>query len=94
LSDSETVERVVQANELLSVLKSIRHQDWQYIVTVDESWFYFIIDWETQWFPEEDEPATRMQKTIDHRKMMVTIVWNLFGFHVVDILPQGETFSA
>jgi hypothetical protein len=26
--------------------------------------------------------------------MMITIAWNLLGFHVVDFLPRAQTFSA
>jgi hypothetical protein len=28
------------------------------------------------------------------RKMIVTIIWNLQGFHLVDALPKGQKFNA
>jgi transposase len=31
---------------------------------------------------------------IGDRKMMVTIVWNSQGFHLVDALPKGQKFNA
>jgi hypothetical protein len=31
---------------------------------------------------------------IGDRKMMVTIVWNPHGFHLIDALPKGQTFNA
>jgi hypothetical protein len=51
---------VQRATELLEHLQLIIHQGWQYIVTFDESYFY----WEQQWLPEEDEPGTRTRLVI------------------------------
>jgi hypothetical protein len=31
---------------------------------------------------------------IGDRKMIVTIVWNPYGFHLVDALPKGQKFNA
>jgi histone-lysine N-methyltransferase SETMAR len=31
---------------------------------------------------------------IGERKMMVTIVWNPQGFHLVDVFPKGQKFKA
>jgi hypothetical protein len=31
---------------------------------------------------------------IGDRQMMVTIVWNPQGFHLVDALPKGQKFNA
>jgi hypothetical protein len=31
---------------------------------------------------------------IGDRKMMITIVWNPQGFHLVDALPKGQKFNA
>jgi transposase len=94
LTESEKVTRVQRTTELLGLLQSIKHQGWQYIVTLDESWFYWEIDWEQQWLPEDDEPGTRTRRGIDRKKTMLTIVWNTRGFHVIDAMPRGETFSA
>jgi hypothetical protein len=42
----EKVTRFQRAQEFLAVLQSVQHQGWQYIVTLDESWFYWNIDLE------------------------------------------------
>jgi hypothetical protein len=31
---------------------------------------------------------------IEDRKMMVTIVWNLQGFYLVEAFPKGQKFNA
>jgi hypothetical protein len=48
LTDVENLTRFRRAQELLAVLQSVQHQGWQCIVTLDESWFYWDIDWEQQ----------------------------------------------
>jgi hypothetical protein len=94
LTEFEKINQVQSARELLELLQSVIHQRWQYIITTDESWFYWEIDWEQQWLPEDDEPRTRTRRGIDHNRTMLTIVWNPNGFHLIDAMPQGEKYSA
>jgi hypothetical protein len=42
----------------------------------------------------EDETPQRERKTVSSSKMMLTIVWNLHGFHMIDVLPKGSKFNA
>jgi hypothetical protein len=39
-TESEKINRGQRATKLLELLESIRHDVWQYIVTLDDSWFY------------------------------------------------------
>jgi hypothetical protein len=39
-TESEKMNRVQRATQLLELLESIRHEVWRYIVTLDEPWFY------------------------------------------------------
>jgi hypothetical protein len=39
-AESQRMNRVQRATKLLELLESIRHKVWQYIVTLDGSWFY------------------------------------------------------
>jgi hypothetical protein len=39
-------QRVGLSNQLLREFRSIKHQDWQFILTLDESWFSFATDHE------------------------------------------------
>jgi hypothetical protein len=41
LSEAHKAARVTTSRSLLALLQSIRHKGWQYIVTLDEVWFYF-----------------------------------------------------
>jgi hypothetical protein len=44
LSLAQNAARVESAIELKKVLYSAKHYDWGYILTGDESWFYFTIN--------------------------------------------------
>jgi histone-lysine N-methyltransferase SETMAR len=78
----------------LRQLRSIEHQGWQFIITLDKSWFYLSTDHEQIWLRGEDKPPERPRHTIQDPKMTVTIVWNPLGFHLLDALPKGNTFDA
>jgi hypothetical protein len=81
-------------NRVLEHLQSIRHQGWRYIVIPKKSWFYWEIDWEQQWLPEDDKLGTKIERGIDHNKTMLTTVWNQNGFHLIDAIPKLEKYSA
>jgi hypothetical protein len=40
------------------------------------------------------QPPERVKYMTGDRKMMVTIVWNPQGFHLVNALPKGQKFNA
>jgi hypothetical protein len=80
--------------ELSRHLRSIEHQGWQYIITLDESWVYLSTDHEQTWLPVEEQPPERPRHTIQDPTLMVTIDWNPLRFHVLDALPKGNTFNA
>jgi hypothetical protein len=63
-------------------------------VTLDESWFYWDIDWEQQWLPADDESGTRRRRGIDREKTTLTVIWNMQRFYLIDGMPRGEKFSA
>jgi hypothetical protein len=42
-----------------------------------------------------DENATEVEnRTVASEKSMLTVLWNLHGFHVVTMLPPGTSFIA
>jgi histone-lysine N-methyltransferase SETMAR len=63
-------------------------------MTLDESWFYLSISNEIVWLQADQEPPESVKHMIGDRKMMVTIVWNPQGLHLIDGLPKGQRFSA
>jgi hypothetical protein len=73
LNDAKLAARVQMSNEFLIILRSVEHQDWQYFVTFDESYFYLSSDHETVCLPDGEQPFEMETHIIQVRKMMVTI---------------------
>jgi histone-lysine N-methyltransferase SETMAR len=63
-------------------------------MTLDESWFYLSTCHDIVWLQADQEPSERVKHMIGDRKLMVTIVWNPQGFHLIDRLPKGQRFNA
>jgi hypothetical protein len=94
LTDTQQAQRITLSNQLLLEICSIKHQGWHFIITVDESWFYFSMDHEQIWLRPDQEPPERAKHTIQDKKIRVTIAWNALGFHLVEALPKGRRFNA
>jgi histone-lysine N-methyltransferase SETMAR len=94
LSDTQKATRVETAIDLKKVLMSAKHRGWRYILTGDESWFYFNIDHDRIWIPETEPPPTRVRQTVSSLKRMLTIFWSPLGFPLVQLLPKGHHFDA
>jgi hypothetical protein len=86
--------RITLSRKLLTALNSIKEQGWQYLLILDESWFYLSTDYNSIWLQDGELPPERERKMINSKKLMVTIVWNPLGFHLIDVLPKGQTFNA
>jgi hypothetical protein len=81
LTPTQKMERATLSTELLRQLRSIEHHGWQFIITLDESWFCPSPNYEQIWLRVEEQPPERPRHTVQDPKMMVTIAWNQLGFH-------------
>jgi hypothetical protein len=79
LPDAEKATRVQIAIELKKVLLSAKHRGWRYILTGNESWFYFNINHDKIWIQETDLLPTRVRQTISSPKRMPTTFWSHSG---------------
>jgi hypothetical protein len=57
----------------LRQLGSIEHHRWQFIITLDEPWFYLSSDQEQIWLRVKKQPPERPRDTIQNPKIMVAI---------------------
>jgi hypothetical protein len=64
------------------------------MVTLDESWLYFMTYHERIWLPEGTEAPQRERIIVQSRKTMLTIVCNHAGFYRIVALPKGMKFNA
>jgi histone-lysine N-methyltransferase SETMAR len=62
-------------------------------VPLDEYWFSFREDFERQWLPGDEPPADRVQSMVSSPRVMLTVVWNTEGFHIINVIPKGAMFG-
>jgi hypothetical protein len=78
----------------LHKLRSIKHQGWQLIITLDQLGFAVAIYYERIWLRPDQEPHERPRRTIQDKAIVVTIAWKLLGLHMLDALPTFSAFDA
>jgi histone-lysine N-methyltransferase SETMAR len=76
------------------MLKVQQVRCWHNIVTLDESWFYLSTDHELIWFPADGKVPEMERHTVHSEKLMLMIVWNSSGFHLINVLSKGFKFNA
>jgi hypothetical protein len=93
LTEEQKQIRVQMATELLRVLSAQSTRQWHDIVTLDESWIYLFSEHDLMWTAPGEIVADRERHTIQSPKLMLTVVWNQIGFHVLKALPKGRKFN-
>jgi hypothetical protein len=93
LSISHKATRIGMAIELKNVIESVKYRVWRYLLTGDESWFYFSIDHDNIWLQDGVPIPTRPKKTISSPKRMLTVFWSPLGFPVIQSLPKRVRFT-
>jgi histone-lysine N-methyltransferase SETMAR len=76
------------------MLERQEQRSWHDIVTLDELWFYFNTEHELIWLHPDEKIPERERRMIQSEKVMLTIVWNPSGFHLINILPKEFKFNA
>jgi hypothetical protein len=94
LSEAQKQTRVATSKRLLDRLGSVQHQGWQYIVTLDEAWFYFSNQHKQIWLPDQEDPPAIQRQMISSPKTILTVVWNPHGFHLVYLLPKRQKWAS
>jgi hypothetical protein len=92
LSLCQKLYRVSVSQQLFLMLERQEWRSWHNFATLDESWFYLHI--EPIWARPDGETPEREPHIVQSQKVMLTIVWNPGGFHLVNILPNGFKFNA
>jgi hypothetical protein len=73
-------------------LHSIEHEGWTLLVNLNESLLHLSADHEHIWLCPEEQLLEKPRYVIQDPKMMLLIVWNLLGFYLLDMFPQGRAF--
>jgi histone-lysine N-methyltransferase SETMAR len=90
LSATEEAKRVPDARTLLQALRNDQSQNFSYIMTGDESWFYYNYESPTVFARARDEVVPRVSPTIGSKKVMITIFFTANRLMRLVYLPQGQ----
>jgi len=63
-------------------------------ITGDQAWFYLDNPFEEQWTESPSDVSTHVKRTIQSRKVMITVLWGIHGFYLVDPLPDDQTYNS
>jgi transposase len=63
-------------------------------VTLEEWGIYLYCEHDLMWMAPGEIVPDRERQTVQSPTVMLTIVWNPSGFHIVKALPKGGKFSA
>ena len=94
LSEKNKADRVNLSSELFSVLSNAKRNAWHGIVTGDETWLYYGYYHPGKWIVDTEEHPISITRTIDCEKVMLTVIWSVEGFHVIDFLPPKMNFNS
>jgi histone-lysine N-methyltransferase SETMAR len=94
LTEAQRRERVEKSIALLSLLAKAKRSFWQFIITSDESWFFYVTPHSKIWLPCDADMPEVARQLINTPKVMVTIFWNSFGIHVLAELSEKTSFDA
>jgi hypothetical protein len=82
------------AGDLLRILSGQMAHQWRGTVILEDPWIYPYTEHETIWASAGEMASGRERQTIQSAKLMLTVVRNPSGFHVMKSLPKRIKFSA
>jgi hypothetical protein len=65
-----------------------------HIATGDESWFCLEYERAWQWSVSRDEEPQRVDSAIGTAQCMLTAIWGVNGFHLLDLMLSQCRFNA
>ena len=83
-----------QSKALSQILKASKHYSFHNILTGDQKWFFLYYSNNGAWLDFDEKPPQMIDDHISHEKVIVTIVWGVYGFFIVDFLPKDESYNS
>lgn len=94
LNDSMKKNRVTYSQQLLDILLKCQKNDFKFILTGDESWFFYYSPHCCQWVHEDEEVPRMVKGNFLVPKRMITIFWNTNGIALLHVLPQNSHMNS
>jgi hypothetical protein len=86
--------RLERSRELLPILEDTEKASFHNLVTGDGSWFTLEFQHSTKWCMFRDDVPQRPRQRIETAKLMLTVMWGIDGFHVVDLMITPRTSNS
>jgi hypothetical protein len=78
---------------MLNILELLTVHARSWILTGNESWFYFSYAYEGKWVLARDSSMTKPNALINTRKIMVLVIWGIDGHTLGEIIPSNLLHS-
>jgi hypothetical protein len=93
LSAQQRNDQLKQSRELLEVPQNAKRLQWKFIVTEDESRFFYVNEYQKLWLAPDPETPEVARRRINTPEVMVLLFWNISGLHVSNFLAS-KSFDA
>jgi hypothetical protein len=93
LSARQRNDGLKQTQELLEVLQNAKRLRWRFVLTGDESWFFYVNEHQKLWLAPDLDPPEVARRRIKIPNVIVISFGNILGLHVSTFLA-GESFDA
>jgi histone-lysine N-methyltransferase SETMAR len=94
LTEQLRAERMKKCHHLLPLLERMEKSNFHHIVTGDESWFTLELQQSAKWSTSGEDVPQRVRQQIRTRKFMLTVIWGVDRFHVVDLMTSQRSFDS
>jgi hypothetical protein len=94
LDSTQKQNRVTFSRALLEVLRREQQNNFDHVITGDESWFFIDYPNESVWAGSRDEVPIRIKQTIDTEMCLISVLWSANGIHSLIDIPKGESFNS
>ena len=93
LSECQKEERMKTAHELLGHFEGASHRKLIDTLTGDQSWVHYEREKPGSCVLSRENSLVEVSR-ICSRKIMLTVIFSAWGFHVIDFLPHGSSFNS
>ena len=94
LNDAGKKTRVAQSLRLIATLKTAQRSNFRFLLTGDESWFFYYYPPTGRWVPRSQDPDEEQSEDHFASKVMITVFWGINGVAVIDAIPGGCSMNA
>ena len=82
------------SSELFEVLQKSQHTGYRNIITGDQSWFLYRYPPHGAWVLHDEKAPVFANDHFQAEKMMITVIWGVYGTYIINELPEGETLDS